>query len=325
MRAPRLPICFAAASALAAGSLRAQSIEVLRQQLREDLSSVHFAQSLIGLVTLSDELELSGARYSLDDSTDTDLTVFALPFHSRKPVFGDDAPRLHFEGSIGYGEAREALADIWGGALPGGETAVSAKWRSYGFLVGTGLEFAVAEQLHVTPLVDVGLSRIENDARYTGPGAAVTAALFDGIALNWSGLAAIYGTGLRTDWHHALSPRHRLDLVGRYDLRWTDMIESDDAAQDFTARSQMVTLRGDLTGPTPWRAWQQPIQWQLNTAFRGFPEQSLFGVREYVEFGGTLLFGTGDALPYGKGFAFSAAAILGEDLHGWTIGGKLLF
>lgn len=302
----------------------AQDLTALRQTLRDDLRSVHFAQSMIGLVSLSEELELSSARYSLQDESDTDMTVFAMPFHSRRPGtngrFG-----LQFEGAIGYAEARQVVADLYGGLLPGNETSVRTKWRSYGVLLGAGPELTVTPDLHVAALVDVGIARIENDTNYGGPGAALTAALVDGIAFNWDGTAGIYGTGVRGDWHHAFDAQRRLDVIGRYDVRWTSMLASDDDAQDFTSRSQLLTLRADLTGPTSLLAWQQPVQWQLNTAVRGFPEQSLFGVHEYVQLGGTLLFATGDRIPFGKGFAVSAAVMVGEDFHGWTIGGRLLF
>ena len=302
-----------------------QDLEALRQSLRESLRSVHFAQSLLGLVSLSEELELTGARYALDNESDTDLTVFAMPFHTRKTPWGADGTVLQVEGSVGYAEAREVAADVYSGQLPGLETTVRSKWRSYGFMLGAGPEFRLAPDLHLAALVDFGLSRIENDTNYGGPGAALTAALADGLAFNWDGVAGIVGTAARADWHHALTEHLRLDVIGRYDVRWTSMLTSDDDAQDFTARSQVLTLRGDLTGPTGFRAWEQSVDWQLNTAVRAFPEQSLFGVREYVQLGGTLLFGTGDRIPYGRGFAISGAVMLGEDLVGWTIGGRMLF
>ncbi|MCU0867193.1 MAG: hypothetical protein MUC36_25710 [Planctomycetes bacterium] len=303
----------------------AQTIEDLRDDLRQSLRDIQFAQSLVGLVLLSDELELSGARYSFDDVEDTDITVYALPFHSKQELWGKDRPKLHIEGTLGWAEARQSLADAYGGQLPGLETSLSTKWRTYGALLGGGLEFPVAKDLGVTPLVDLGLSRIENRTRYGGPGAAASAALFDGIAFNWDAIAFSYGGAVRVDWHRQLGPSHKLEVVGRYDVRWTETIQEDDPAQDFVTRSQLITLHGDVTGPLGMNLFEQPVDWQLGAAYRAFPEETLFGVDQYVQFSGSLLFRTGDRLPYGHGFALSGAVMLGEDFHGWTLGFRLLF
>ena len=329
MRSPT-PACRLVGSFLLAASMTAtgaigQDLGALREQLRDDLRDIHFAQSLLGLVLLSDELELSGARYSFDDVSDTDMTVYALPFHTTKSPWGVDRPRVHIEGTIGYGEARQSAADLFGGLLPGQEAAVSTKWRTYGGLLGAGLELPVAKDLSVTPLLDLGLSRIENNTNYSGPGAALAAGLADGIAFNWDALAFTYGGAIRTDWRRQLGPEHVLQLTGRYDVRWTETIDEDDAAQDFLARSQLITLHGDVTGPTGMNMFDQSVDWQLSAAYRGFPEATLFGVNQYVQLGGSLLFHTGDRIPNAKGFAVSAAGMLGENFHGWTIGFRVLF
>lgn len=329
MRFPTAPrraaSCLVSAAAFTATGVTAQDLDALRELLREDLRNIHFAQALLGLVLLSDELELSGARYSLDDESDTDLTVYALPFHAIKAPWGADQPRVHIEGTLGFGEARQSTADLFDGQLPGLETAVSTKWRTYGGLLGAGLELPVAKDLLVTPLVDLGLSRIENHTNYSGPGAAIAAGLADGIAFNWDTLAFTYGGGIRSDWRRQLGPDHVLELTGRYDVRWTETVDEDDAAQDFVARSQLITLHGDVTGPTGMNMFEQSVDWQLSAAYRAFPEATLFGVDQYVQIGGSLLFHTGERMPCGKGFGISAAVMLGEDFHGWTIGFRVLF
>ncbi len=108
-------------------------------------------------------------------------------------------------------------------------------------------------------------------------------------------------------------------------MRWTETIAEDDPAQDFVARSQLVTLHGDLFGPTGVTRHERPVEWQLSAALRAFPEGDLFGVDHYVQVGAGLVVPTGDDLPIGNGFAISAAIMWGEDLFGWSVGGRLLF
>jgi hypothetical protein len=315
-------LCVAAATA---ALVKAQTLGELRAQLRSDLRDIQFAKSLIGLVLLTDELELSGASYSFDDESNTDLTVFALPFHSVETPWGRGNPRLHIEGTLGFGEAQQSAADLFRGALPGLEAGVASKWRSYGGLLGAGIEWPVAKDFSITPLVDIGLSRIENHTKYSGPGAAFAAGIADGIAFNWDAIAVNYGGAIRTDWRHQLTPKLVLQMTGRYDVRWTEMIEVDDAAQEFATRAQLVTLRGDVTGPTGVHWLGQSVDWQAGLAYRMFPEGSLFGVDEYLQVGGSLLFHTGDRMPVGKGFAIGGALMHGEDFRGWTVGLRVLF
>lgn len=303
----------------------AQTLEDLRKQLSEDLRGIHFAQSLVGLVLLSDELELSGASYTVADDSSTEMTVYALPFHGSTAVWGEDRPSLYVEGTLGFAEARQGLADLYQGTLPGLETSVSSRWRTYGALLGTGLEFPVTPTLHVTPIVDAGVAWLENRTLYGGPGAPLTAALADGIAFNWDALTATYGCAGRVDWHHALGEHHELEVIGRYDVRWTEAFRVDDEAQDFVARSQLITLHAELTGPTGFTWREQTVDWQLMTAWRAFPEGTLFGVDNYVQLGGGLILNTGDGLPAGRAIEVKAAVMFGNDFQGWTVGAGLLF
>lgn len=314
------------ASLLLAATAAAQDLDALRQQLREDLGSVHFAQSLLGLVMLSDELELSGASYWIDDDVSTDVSTFSLPFHSTVDLWGGDRPRLHVEGTVGWAQARQGTADLYRGLLPGLETTVDTKWTTYGGLVGVGLQFQPREQLTITPLLDLGLAYLDNDTRLTGPGAAVTAALTDGIAFNWDAFTLSYGVALRACWQQPLGEHHRLVLTGRYDVRWNDAFATDDPAQDFTTRTQLLTLYGDLFGPAGFDVFGVPAEWQLTPAYRAFVEGDLFSVDGYLELGASLLIHTGDqGLPGTDGFAVGGAVMLGDDLTGWTFGCRVLF
>lgn len=120
MRSPP-PTCRLVGSIVLAAPMTAtgaigQDLGALREQLRDDLRDIHFAQSLLGLVHLSDELELSGARYSFDDVSDTDMTVYALPFHTTKSPWGVDRPRVHIEGTAVRG--RPLRATRWQPVVP---------------------------------------------------------------------------------------------------------------------------------------------------------------------------------------------------------------
>lgn len=305
--------------------LTAQSVQESRSELRARLSEIHFAKSLIGLVLAADELELGGARYDLDDPNDTDLTTLTLPGHTTVTAFGEDAPALYLEGVVGYARADQTVADFYGGNRPGLETAVDSEWTTVGGLGGVGLEFSLTDELTLTPLASVGLTHIENEASYSGPGAAATQPVADGIAYNWDGLAVLWGGGLRADWIRPLGDEHQLEVIGRYDVRQVEMVDDDDDAQDFESTSQVLTLRADVTGPTGAELFTHPLAWRIFGAYRNLLEGDLFGTDQYVEVGGGLSLDTGDDLPLVGGLTLTGAVIVGDGVFGWSAGVGVVF
>jgi hypothetical protein len=303
----------------------AQTLGDLREQLRENLRQAHFASALVGMVMLADDLELSGAHYRLDDSSSTEIDTFVLPFRKVTRPWGQEAPGLYFEGAAGVARADESTADVYGGLLPQLATSVRTEWRSIGGLVGAGLDLEPVEGLHVAPILDVGLSWLQNRTDYGGPGAAVTAALADGIAFNWDALAFVYGGAVRVDWQADLGGGHRLECAGRYDLRWTDTVQTDDPAQDFAELIQVATARADVTGPLGWELLGATLGWRATVSYRRFLAGDIFGVEDYVQVGGGVEFATGDSLPVGSGFTITSAAILGDGLAGWSLGVGMMF
>jgi hypothetical protein len=228
----------------------AQDLDIVRRDLREDLRSVNFAQSLISLVLLSDELELGSGSFTIRDQSNTRISTISLPFHSQFTPWRSTATRLYTEGALGYAEAKQTTSDFYGGAAPTFRTSLTSRWRSYGAVGGVGLSYQLREDLSITPILSGSLVHLDNRTDYGGPGATTTAAIADGIAFNWDALALTYGTALRVDWQHQIDATKRLEVIARYDILWSQTVQTDDPAQDFTVRSQMMTVRGDLYGPT---------------------------------------------------------------------------
>jgi hypothetical protein len=325
---PRSVACapFAALALLGlAAAAPAQTLEELRQQLRDDLRDTHFAQGLAGLVLSTHELELTGARYRIDDEADTEVTVFTLPFHTSVAAWAGHPARLHLEGALGYAEAEQSVDDLFAGTAPGLETSVDTRWRTYGGLLGVGLQWPVGGGVTLTPVLDLSIARLENEADFGGPGAPVLGPLADGIVFNWEAMTFAWGGGGRVDWQRALGERHRLELVARYDVRRTESFDEDDPAQAFASRQQFATLRGDVLGPLGIDAFGYPLGWQLTAAWRQFLEGDLFDVESFAELGAALCLDTGDGLPLAEGFALTATAIVGEDVSGWSFGMRVLF
>jgi len=303
----------------AAAPSQAQTLNDLRAQLAEDLGDLHFAKSFTGLITAADELELSGARYRIDGDIDTKLTVFNLPFQRSFP-FAEErfAEALHVEGALGYADANQSVADIYNGAAPGAATSVDTDSLTYAGLIGAGVDLRLGEALTFTPIVNFGVAYLRNETDYGGPGAAFSAALADGIAFNWDAWAMSAGVAGRLDYVAPLSETLTLELVGRYDIRWTDTFSTDNSAQDFSTTSQFLTLRADLTGPTGYQVQGNELNWRTTLGYRAFIEGDLYDTQHLIQLGGALEL-TGD-LPLDSTLALTAAVFVGDDITGWTVG-----
>lgn len=314
----------AAAVALACAPLAAQTLDDLRADLRGQLAEVKFAKALGTLVLASEEMSLSSADFSFDDDEGTELSTFVLPLQSTFDLFGAGRPGLHVEGALGHARVRQSTADVYDGGLPGLQTSITTDWQSLSGVVGVGPALPLAARLTFTPMANLGFAHLENDSDYDGPGAPLTAALADGIAFNWDATVVITGAAARLDWRQRLDAL-RLDVVARYDLRWLDVVQADDPAQDFTTRMQVATLRADLVGPTGWRLLDGAVDWRALAGYRGFVEGDLFGNRSLFEVGGALELRSADDLPLVDGLAVHASAFFGDDLRGWSVGVGVLF
>ena len=302
-----------------------QSIDEVRDALRKPLHDAEFAGSFAGLIFLSDELELSGANYKIDDNTNTKLTTVSIPFQKTFRPWGEDATGIYLESVVGYAQTNQRINDLYAGAIPGFETSVDTDSTTYGGLVGVGLGFKVANGLTFTPIVNVGLARIENSTEYGGPGAAITAQILDGIAFNWNAYTVSEGGAIRLDWIRAIGKEYEIEVVGRYDLRWTQTFDTTDSAQEFSTRLQLLTLRADVLGPTGLSPFGHALTWRALGGYRHFLEGSPVDVRDFVLLGGALELDVAGILPFGRTISVNGGVIVGRKVSGYTVGAALSF
>lgn len=307
------------AAGLLAPPAAAQTFDDARTELSARLRQAHFASSFAALITLSREVELSSARYRIDGSPDESLSTTVLPFRTTFWPGGEDSTGLYVEGGFGYATNTARAADLYSGLIPEIQTSVKTTTSTLGGLIGAGPQIPIGEGLWLTPILNAGVARLENETDYSGPGAEFSAALLDGLAFNWSAWTASLGTALRVDWLHDLDAEHGLELIGRYDLRWTQTISSDDDAQEFSTRLQLLTLRAEATGPTGVSAFGNPVGWRGQVGYRNFAEGNLFGVKHLFQVGGSLEFEP-DWLPIGREVALSGGLTFGDNITGFSIG-----
>lgn len=304
--------------------LRAQTLDELRDQVRASTRQAHMNAFLAGFVDQAENLELSSGRLDVDGEGGMELTTINLPVQRDLPL-ADLGTELHIEGSLSWFSARVRHEDIWSGAVPGGETSLRTRWQGGSAYLGVGPRLALANQLHLSPLLSGALAYTENVAYYGGPGAAGSATLLDGILFNWHSTSAAIGGALRLDHELPVGDSHRLSSLARYDLRRFQGFHATDSAQEEPETLHRLLLRTALAGPTGATLLERPLDWNAHVAWSRFlgENDDALGFRDYFEIG------AGVAMPVTVGgttlLTLSGAVMIGEDVSGWSFGGSLAF
>lgn len=311
---------------IAAGVLPAQTLDDLRAQVRDSVGIARQAAFLAGVIDLAESPQLAAGSLTITPGTDLDVDTWKLPWMDRFAIAGTST-EVRVEAGLGYVVGRSSLADLWSGTLQGGETEVHTRWEGLSGYLGAGPAFALAPDLRLSPIVDVSLSYLENRTRYGGPGADFTAALFDGILFNWHATSYAVGAAAVLEHEVHLAADTSLSSLVRYDVRWFDGIRSTDPAQDVEDDLQRITLRTEFAAPTGLRLFDGPLRWNSHVGyarFLGLPT-SVLGFLDYFEIGA----GLETVVPVGgtpfRTMRLSGALLVGEDVHGWSLGMSVAF
>ncbi|MFM1871213.1 MAG: hypothetical protein RL398_635 [Planctomycetota bacterium] len=311
-------------ASLAAPCLPAQNVDPLRDAVREALNTSSFSLFTATFVGLTDEAELSGGGFRIKappGEASLDLDVLTIPWH-RELDPGEGWPMLRAELSAGYASAELDIGDLWSGQLPGLEARAQTRFQAVGGAVGIGPQFRLADKLQAALLGHLGAAYVRNHAEYSGPGAALAGATFDGLLFNWDTTYFYYGGSVllahdSLQWGEVTLKPHL-----RYDVRAFDPVETDDASADATSTVQWLVARLGLEGPTGWTIDGGVVRWEAGLGAKVFDEAAaqVLGFRDYVEVGAGLRWSCGDALPLVQKFGLAGAVFYGDDLFGWTLG-----
>lgn len=320
------PICTCVLAYLTAAPLCAQTIDQLRDLLRDSARNGRQVAFLAGLVDLSETSELAAADLRVHGDPHLDVTTLKLPLH-RTLDLGRDWPAMRLEAGLGWFAGRTLFRDVWRGSLPGAETEARVRYDAISGYVGLGPRLDLGTDLALTPLADASLAYVTNDTDYAGPGAAITGALADGILFNWSAATIAYGGALLLEHDLELEHDRHLRSLVRYDLRAFDTIRSTDRAQDANASLQRAVARSEYAAPLGLDLFERPLHWNAHAAYVRYlgGDQDILGFVDYFEFGVGLTAPLRNNAPEASRVALSAAAIVGEDVRGYSIGLGITF
>lgn len=274
----------------------------------------------LSFLSLDDSITSASLRIDNSDpyEEDTRVSTVKLPWQNDFDV-GSEHGTLFVEAALGWLKAKDRAS------VPTvlGDVEVAQDWQLLAAKLGAGWTYLLAESWKLRPSLGFALSYTENKADYNELAEQILAPYIDGVFVNFDAWA-LTSAGSLTLIHEREMGELELLVQGRYTYAWTDVFDATDPFQEQADASEFVSLRFDLEGPTPLEAWERALRWTVFGSFATFLDSN----EEALGFDYLFELGLGLRIPLPRLFddvLLSAAAILGEDIRGSSIGLSIHF
>jgi len=286
------------------------------QSFRDQVAGSGLGSAYAQLINLTASPDVTAAYYGSEgEETDLDIDLTRLPYVSRGVKVGDDS-LFKWRVAAGYMQMR---SDFTVGSAAG--SSVASRWQASSLTGGLLVDIPLAENLRMTPGLDVGVAVLKNTAQYYGAATALSP-LFDGLVFNWETRARLVTPNLGLDWTTRDGERKTL-LSGHLSWSWIESYAETDPALGFSQSAGVVSLRGEHGGPTGMSVVARPIDWLvIGSVSRLLGDNSdVLGFSELYELG------VGMEIPFARNDAggsnrarLTASYLFGSGIKGWTIG-----
>lgn len=297
------------------------TLEDLRDELSDAVAAERYPAFLAALIGLNSESQLSGARLEDEGDLATSFEVYSYPWR-RDFEDGPWGRRWQVEATAGFTLADWTARNALAGSGAQNSVDIDSRFRVFGLTFGAGPIVEVGDGWELRPTLELGLSYVDNRARYSGPGAASLSALADGILFNWNATYALYGASVTAQRQPWIWRELRFQPTLRIDARVSDALAADDAAQESTTTTGWSVATLEVSGDAGFTLAGQRVDWAGRVGYKRLFEEAgeLIGFHDYFELGGRLELDTQGVLPVLSRLGLSAALIVGEDVNGWTAG-----
>ncbi len=293
-------------------------IEDIREQVLADLDPAILGAGYAALVNFAVNKNISGATYKLDDAIGEDgersqIDVYRFPIRLIHQTEWQGL-QVFAQGAFAY-QTFTAVIPLFT------DEQIDAEWRTYGGAVTLGAVFKPTDNLTLTPAIDVGLVRLENEADYIGELTQdfVEPAL-SGLLFDWTSMAYTTAAGLSGEYrarHAGIDMRLQSSLgynrVSTYD--------SDSELAEFEAGVGTFDMQYNTFHPLSAEVGNAPLTLVTilgATAFIG-EERDTIGFNHFLEAGLALEFDVSEKQWARDKIHVGAKAIFGSDVSGFGI------
>lgn len=290
-------------------------IDEVRRQAIQQAGPDRLGAGYAAMMNFAATPDISSATYYIDGGSGADdptLNVYKIPLRHEFTLEGRDW-KPFVQASFGYLDY-EAKFDF----LP--QESIKADWKSYGGLLGLGVNMPLSDDLDFVPALDLGLVRLESSADYRGPVAeAILKPALEGVVFDWDANAYLVGATLGLDYRHAFET---WTVEGRTRLTYShfDTYDSSSPQVEFDANIATFTLQIDVIKPIDAQIGGYPLALVGhfgNTTFIGDNRDAL-GFDYFFEAGLALETDISQNDWPVKKLRLGAMGIFGADVTGWS-------
>ncbi len=309
---------------LTTAGLRAQTLDEIRDQIRQDLDPGTFASLVAGFVSIDLFPQVSSGTFKVENddprAPDSRIDTFKFPFQWN-PKVGNLPGELYLGGGFGYlKETDSVILD-----LPVNGNIVSSQIDSistaYNAMGTVGWTFDLGGGFGIRPVAGLAYSRVENEGRYDAVGNIIWKPLLDGIVLNWKLQAYTISAGASLLYRQSFDwGRMEGDL--NYMHTWTKVFDATDISQEGEVQNDFLAARLDFVYRTGEKIWENPLDFRIRTGLFQIltPNVDPLGFKTLAEVGlGAELDLSDSGLPLSR-IGFMGSFFAGQRTQGWSLG-----
>ncbi|MEH6588989.1 MAG: Solitary outer membrane autotransporter beta-barrel domain [Halioglobus sp.] len=210
------------------------------------------------LVSFEAQPEIAAARFTIDSNEpgqgDLDISTAKLPYY-REFDFGDDDRRWFVQATASYVDMEQTdRLQLSSGV----NERLDASWEGFGALVEGGLLFSLSENFDLATSVGGGVSRLENEMKFTQGIADALDPKLDGVLYDWDTLASILRASVALRYDQKFSSwrvKSSAHLSGSY----IDSFDESDRFGGFSDEAGNLGIQMDVSHPIGLEVSDYPV------------------------------------------------------------------
>ncbi|MCB1825812.1 MAG: Solitary outer membrane autotransporter beta-barrel domain [Candidatus Competibacteraceae bacterium] len=290
-------------------------IDQVRQQVIQQGGPDRLGAGYAAMMNFATAPDISAATYYVDSASadDPTINVYKIPLRHEFTLEGRDW-KPFVQASFGYLDY-----EVKFNYLP--QESIKADLKSYGGLLGLGVDIPLDHSLAFVTALDVGIVHLESSADYRGPiSEAILKPALQGVVFDWDADASLVGVTAGLNYEQQFET-WSMEGQTRLTYNHLDTYDSSSDLIDFDANVTTFTLQIDAIKPINAKIGGYPLALVGhfgNATFLGSNRDAL-GFDYFFEAGLALETDISQNNWPVKKLRLGAMGIFGADVTGWSV------
>ncbi|MEM1114324.1 MAG: hypothetical protein AAGI11_20600 [Pseudomonadota bacterium] len=283
-----------------------------RDRLDTDVRNSDIGAGYAQMLNFFVDPSISASRLDADDGTRYD--VFKLPLQYEFALDERDW-RIAVRGTLSHAAAENEFS------LAGFDD-IDGTWEADSAQLGLGVILPAGEYFSWFLSGQFGISRLENDTDYGGPGAqAIFAPLLDGILFNWETNARILGLGVGLDYKRRFAEMYDARITTRFSYNQIESYSESRDLPSFREETGTLSVSADIDHPWSLSLGSLPLFGTVHLGASAFTGQNrnVLGFTHFYLAGYSVGLNVAETNRFFEAFSLGAHVNFGGDVDGYSL------